>query len=79
MRPYSSVKAACWLSYTCFISARVFGSLGRLGPNSPNHAQGHTKSNLKSSAPQLASDEVLLLCQGDLGDSVISALWVLED
>ena len=58
---------------------RYLGNLGRLGPNTPNHAQGHTKNNPKSSAPQLASDEVLLLCQGDQGDSVIPALWVLED
>ena len=56
------------------------GNLGRLGPNTPNHAQRHQKqSKVFSSSISISSDEILLLCQGDLGDSVIPALWVLED
>ena len=43
-----------------------WGNLGKLGPNTPNHAQRHTKSNPKTSVPHLTSNEVLLLCQGQL-------------
>ena len=42
------------------------GNLGKLSPNTPNHAQRHTKSNPKTSAPHLKSNEVLLSCQGHL-------------
>ena len=42
------------------------GNLGKQDPNIPNHAQGHMKSNPKTSAPHLTSNEVLLLCQSHL-------------
>ena len=41
-------------------------NLGKLGLDTPNHVQGHRKSNPKSSAHHLRSDEALLLCQGYL-------------
>ena len=34
-----------------------WGSLGQLGPNTPNHVQGYMKSNSKSSDPYFISDE----------------------
>ena len=59
------------------------GNLGKLGPNTPNHAQGHSKNNPKTSAPYLTSNHVLLLCQGHLrvqlylsyGYSSIRSIW----
>ena len=39
-------------------------NLGKLGSNTPNHAQGHTKNNLK--APHLTPNNVFLLCQSYL-------------
>ena len=62
---------------------RYWGSLGKLGPNTPNHAQGHTKRNPKTPAPHLTSNEVLLLCQSHLmvqlylfyGYLSIRAMW----
>ena len=112
IRPYSSIRALCGSSYTCFTGTRVLGqfgengpkypksctgtheksfkvfrllfyikwdltlvsrpsvgqaipisqvqrdwsNLGKLGPNAPNHAQGHMKSNPKSSAPHVTSN-----------------------
>ena len=32
-----------------------WGNLGKLGPNTPNHAQGHMKSNPKSSVYQTSN------------------------
>ena len=46
-RPVSQVLE-CW------------GSLGQLGPNTPNHVQGYMKSNSKSSDPYFTSNETLL-------------------
>ena len=49
--------------------SQVFGywdNLGKLGLNSPNHAQRDMKSNPKTSVPYLTSNEVLLLCEGHL-------------
>ena len=68
-----------WVEFYLFhnYSGIYLGNLGKLDPNTPNHVQGPTKSNTKSSAPQLTSNKVLLLCQGDLG-VVIRALWVFE-
>ena len=122
MRPYSSVKSLCGLSYSCFPGTRVLRQLGETGPeypksrarihkkeskvfsslfyikwdltlvsrvsvdwvipvsqvleywdnlgkpnpNTPNHAQEHTKSNPRTSAPHLTSNEVSRLCQGHL-------------
>ena len=62
---------------------KYWGSLGKLGPNTPNHAQGHMKRNPKTSAPHLTSNEVLLLCQSHLrvqlylsyGYLSIRAIW----
>ena len=62
---------------------RYWGSLGKLGPNTPNHAQGYMKSNPKTSVRHLTSNEVLLLCQGHLrvqlylsyGCLSIRAIW----
>ena len=45
---------------------RYWGNLGKLGPNTPNHVQGHMKSNPKSSAPCFTSSETLLSCQDPL-------------
>ena len=47
MRPYASVRALREFSYTCFTDTRVLGNLGKLGPNTQNHVQGHLKSNPK--------------------------------
>ena len=38
----------------------------KLGSNTPNHLQGHTKSYPMSSAPHLTSNNVLLLYEGHL-------------
>ena len=43
---------------------RYWGNLGKLGPNTPNHVQGHLQSILKSLAPCFDSNETLLQCQG---------------
>ena len=43
-----------------------WGNLEKLGPKIPNHAQGHTKSNLKTSVPHLISNDILLTCEGHL-------------
>ena len=83
MRLYSSVRGLCGLSYTCFSGPRVLEQFGKLGPNTPNHAQGHTKRNPKTPAPHLTSNEVLLLCQSHLmvqlylfyGYLSIRAMW----
>ena len=56
---------------------------GKLGPNTPNHVQGHMKNNPKSSAPCFTSNETLLYCQGPLWvelyllhrNSGIRAIW----
>ena len=45
---------------------RYWDNLGKLGPNTPNHVQGHMKSNPKSSAPCFTSNETLLQCQDPL-------------
>ena len=39
---------------------RYWGNLGKLGLNTPNHMQGHIKSNPKSSDPHFTSNETLL-------------------
>ena len=54
---YSSVRALCGLSYNCFSGTR--DNLGKLGPNTPNHVQGHMKSNTKSSNVYFTSNETL--------------------
>ena len=35
---------------------RYWGNLGKLGPNTPNYAQGHMKSSPKSSVPHFTSN-----------------------
>ena len=59
MRPYSSVKSLCGLSYICFSGTPVLGQLGETGPEYPKSpcAAGHMKSNSKSSAPYSTSNE----------------------
>ena len=42
---------------------RYWSNFGKLGPNTPNHVQGHMKSNPKSSAPCFTSNQTLLQCQ----------------
>ena len=37
-----------------------WGNLGKLGPNTSNHVQGHMKSNPKSLTPCFTSNETLL-------------------
>ena len=37
-----------------------WGNLGKLGPNTTNHVQGHMKGNPKPSAPCFTSNETLL-------------------
>ena len=37
-----------------------WGNLGKLGPNTPNHVQGHIKSNSKSSDSYFTSNKTLL-------------------
>ena len=37
-----------------------WGNLGKLGPNTPNHVQGHMKGNSKPSASCLTSNETSL-------------------
>ena len=62
---------------------RYWGNLGKLGPNTPNHVQGHMKSNPKSSAPCFTSNETLLQCQDSLWvelylfhrQSGVEAIW----
>ena len=46
MRPYSSVKALCGSSYTCFTGARVLGQSGESGSKSPkSYAKTHEKQS----------------------------------
>ena len=45
---------------------RYRGNLGKLVPNTPNHTQGHMKSNTKSSALCFTTNQTLLQCQGPL-------------
>ena len=45
---------------------RYWGNFAKLGPNTPNHVQGHIKNNPKSSAHCFTSNENLLYCQGCL-------------
>ena len=54
---------------------RYWGSLGKLGSNTPNHIQGHTKRNPKTSAPHLTSSEVLPLCQSHLRVQLYLSYW----
>ena len=76
MRPYSSVKGFCGLSYTYFPGTWVLGQFGETGPE-------HPKTCTKTSAPHLTSNDVLLLCQGHLrvqlylsyGYSSIRTIW----
>ena len=51
--------------------------LGKLGPNAPNHLQGHTGSNPKSSASQLTLVRSYSYPKV-IWDSVIPALWVFK-
>ena len=67
MRPYSSVKALCWMSYTCFTGTRVLGQFGgNWTRKNPNHAQGHMKDNPKFSTPYFTSNKLLLYCLAPL-------------
>ena len=43
---------------------RYWGHLGKLGPNTPNHVQGHLQSIPKCLAPCFEPNETLLQCQG---------------
>ena len=47
MRPYSSVKVLCRSEDTLPVPQVLgyWGNLGKLGPNTSSHAQGHMKSN----------------------------------
>ena len=59
----------CGLSFIYIPISQVLWNccnLGKLHWNTPNHSQGHMKSNPKSSALHLTSNNVLLLCQGHL-------------
>ena len=40
MRPYSSVRALCELSYTCFTGTRVLGQFWKTGPEYPKSCAG---------------------------------------
>ena len=67
MRPYSSVKAFCGLSFIPVSQVLGYlGNLGRLDPNTLNYVQGYMKSNPKSSTLYFTSNEILLWCQGFL-------------
>ena len=44
MRPYSSVRALCGLSYTGFTGTWALGQFGEIGLDYPKHMQGHMKS-----------------------------------
>ena len=60
---------------------RYWGNLGKLGLNTPNHVQGHLKSNPKSSAPWVTSNGTLLqhiivLCGSSY--TCFRGTWVLE-
>ena len=60
IRPNSSVRALCGLSYTCFTGSQVLGQFGEIGPEYPKLcAGGHMKSNPKFSAPCFTSNETL--------------------
>ena len=52
MSPYFSVWPLCGSNDTCFTLTQVLGNLGKLGWNTPNHTQGHMKSNPQSSYKQ---------------------------
>ena len=69
MRPYSSVKGLWSVDWVLYTISQVLWNccnLGKLHWNTPNYSQGHMKSNPKSSALHLTSNNVLLLCQGHL-------------
>ena len=55
LRPYSSVKALCGVSYTVSQVLGYWERLRKLDPNIPNHVQGHMKINPKSSTPHFTS------------------------
>ena len=58
MRPYSSVIALCGSSYTFFTGTRVSGWFGETGTKYPKLCtEMHTKSNPKTSAPNLTSNK----------------------
>ena len=44
MRPHSSVRALCGLSYTCFTGTRVLGQFGETGPKHPKSCAGTNES-----------------------------------
>ena len=60
MRPYSSVSALCDWAIPVSQVIGYWGNLGKLGPNTPNHVPGHTKSNSKSSDSYYTSNETLV-------------------
>ena len=66
----SQCQRPLWIYFYVPISQVLWNwcNLGNteLGSNTPNHSQGHTKSNPKSSGPHLTSNNVLLLYQGHL-------------
>ena len=67
MRPYASAQALGGSNYIPVSQVlRYCGNLGKLGPNTPNHMQGHMKSNTKSSALCFTTNQTLLQCQGPL-------------
>ena len=70
MRPYSSVKGL-WsgLICTCFPDSGTglgMGKFGKTGPEYPKIMQGHMKSNPKTSAPRLTSDDVYSYAKASL-------------
>ena len=46
MRPYSSVKSLCGLSYTCFPDDCVLGKLGETGPEYNKSCTGTQKKGI---------------------------------
>ena len=72
-------QGSLWVKLNLFHRYLGIGDLGefwKLGPSTPNHVQGHIKSNLtKFSGPNLTSNEVLLLCQGHLRVQLYLCYW----
>ena len=79
MRPYSSVKALCGSSYTCFTGTQVLGQFGETWPEYPKSCTGTHEKQSKVFTPHFTSDQLLLQCLGlkGLSYTCFTGIWAL--